>query len=70
MSTIKNILLNKENLEYAKKYFVAGILSSNEYRRAQINLLLVKNNLNNARYNLVLSEMEVLRLTGNLINRF
>ncbi len=66
----KNIILNKENLEYAKKYFVAGILSSNEYRRAQINLLLVKNNLNNARYNLVLSEMEVLRLTGNLINRF
>ena len=66
----KNILLNNENLEYAKKDFDAGILSSNEYRRAQINLLLVKNNFNNARYNLVLSEMEVLRLTGSLINTF
>jgi outer membrane protein TolC len=66
----KNILINQKNLEYAKRDFDAGILSSNEYRRAQINLLLVKNNLNNARYNFVLSEMEVLRLSGNLINRF
>tara|TARA_Y100000385_G_C13104456_1_gene646664 strand:+ start:2359 stop:3711 length:1353 start_codon:yes stop_codon:yes gene_type:complete len=66
----KNILINQKNLEYAKRDFDAGILSSNEYRSAQINLLLVKNNLNNARYNFVLSEMEVLRLSGNLINRF
>jgi len=66
----KNVILNEENLNYVKKDYDAGILSSNELRSAQINLLLVKNNLNNARYNLVLSELEVLRLTGNLINRF
>tara|TARA_B110000977_G_C11022771_1_gene471984 strand:- start:106 stop:1419 length:1314 start_codon:yes stop_codon:yes gene_type:complete len=66
----KNVALNFENFEYTKKDFELGLLSSNEYRLAQINLLLVKNNLNNSRYNMILSEMEVLRLSGKLIAKF
>tara|TARA_B110000971_G_C20038590_1_gene516058 strand:- start:4641 stop:5954 length:1314 start_codon:yes stop_codon:yes gene_type:complete len=66
----KNVALNLENFKYTQKEFEVGLLSSNAYRLAQINLLLVKNNYNNSRYNMILSEMEVLRLSGKLIAKF
>ena len=66
----KNVDLNLENFKYTQKEFEVGLLSSNAYRLAQINLLLVKNNYNNSRYNMILSEMEVLRLSGKLIAKF
>jgi outer membrane protein len=63
----QNLNLNEENINYTKNQYKLGLASSTQYREAQINLLLTKNNLNNVRYNLKLAELELLRLSGALV---
>lgn len=63
----KNVMLTKENYNYTKTQFELGLVSNLELRQAQVNLLLTQNNLNNMRYNLRLSELELKRLSGGLV---
>ena len=64
----KNFTINKENFEYSKKLHDLGQITGIEFRQAQINLMLNQNSLNNLTYNLKLSELEILRLTGSLLS--
>lgn len=62
-----NLQLNEENFEYTNEQYRLGLVSNTQFREAQVNLLLTRNNLNNVRYNLRLAELELLRLTGGLV---
>ena len=63
----QNRVLNAENFDYTRTQYEVGVVTSTQFRQAQINLLLTKNNLNNVRYNLRLAEMELYRLSGRLV---
>ncbi|MBR9861083.1 TolC family protein, partial [bacterium] len=63
----RNISSAEQNFNYTKELYEQGLASSVLFREAQINLLLARNSLANARYNAVLAELELLRLSGNLI---
>ncbi|GAB4378469.1 MAG: TolC family protein [Salibacteraceae bacterium] len=72
-TTSKALVLEKMNLQTAEKNFqltqeryLMGQVSGIDFRTAQINLLLARNNFSNLKYNLYLSALEVLRLSGNL----
>lgn len=55
------------NFDYSKDKYQQGLLTGLQFREAQINLLLANNNLSNVRYNAQLAELELLRLTGALL---
>lgn len=63
----ENIETTELNFEYTNELFKSGRATSIDFRQAQINLLLARNNLNNLKYNAKLSEIELLRLTGRLL---
>lgn len=65
----KNLQLNEENFSYTDNQFKLGLANSTVYRQAQLNLLLIRNNLNNLEFNLRLAELEIMRLTGDLIRK-
>lgn len=58
----------QSNYEYAQKQYSYGLINNTQLREAQINLALVRNGINNTTYNLRLSELELTRLSGKLIN--
>ena len=64
----ENILLAKENLMIALESFKRGITTFIELRSAQQSLADAYNRLIAARYNAKLSETELLRLKGGLLN--
>jgi len=64
----ENILLAKENLMIALESFKRGITTFIELRTAQQSLADAYNRLIAARYNAKLSETELLRLKGGLLN--
>jgi len=55
------------NFELSKEQLRVGQISQNDFRNAQINLLLVQNSLNNLRFNVHLAALEVLRISGGLM---
>lgn len=64
----KNVLTNENNFERTQEQFKTGLISSIEFRQAQINLLNAKTNKNLAKYDAKLAELQVLQLTGQLLN--
>jgi len=60
--------INEENFNRTKELFNAGQVNSIEFRQAQLNLLTAKTNLNNAIYNVHLSEIQLKLLAGSLIS--
>ena len=60
--------INEENFNRTKELFNAGQVNSIEFRQAQLNLLTAKTNLNNAIYNVHLSEIQLKLLSGTLIS--
>lgn len=64
----QNVLTNKNNFERSKEQFQLGRITSIEFRQAQINLLNAQTNKNLAKYDAKLSEMQLLQLTGQLLN--
>lgn len=69
------LALNQTNLEAAqlnfartKEAFDLGQVSSVEFREAQLNLQQVENQLNDLRYDIKLSEVELLQLSGQLVS--
>lgn len=62
-----NVETARANFEFTQEQFGLGQANSTQFREAQLNLLLTQNNLNNIRYNVKLAELELMRLTGALV---
>ena len=64
----QNVLTNENNFERSEEQFQLGRITSIEFRQAQINLLNAQTNKNLAKYDAKLSELQLLQLTGQLLN--
>lgn len=64
----QNVFTNQNNFERSKEQFQLGRITSIEFRQAQINLLNAQTNKNLAKYDAKLSELQLLQLTGQLLN--
>jgi len=64
----QNVLTNQNNFERSKEQFQLGRITSIEFRLAQINLLNAQTNKNLAKYDAKLAELQLLQLTGQLLN--
>ena len=64
----QNVITNENNFERSEEQFQLGQISSIEFRQAQINLLNAKTNINLAKYDAKLAEIQLLQLTGQLLN--
>lgn len=64
----QNVITNQNNFERSKEQFQLGRITSIEFRLAQINLLNAQTNKNLAKYDAKLAELQLLQLTGQLLN--
>ncbi|WP_047247332.1 TolC family protein [Maribacter thermophilus] len=64
----QNVVTNQNNFERSKEQFELGRITSIEFRQAQINLLNAQTNKNLAKYDAKLAELQLLQLTGQLLN--
>ena len=64
----QNVLTNRNNFERSKEQFQLGRITGIEFRQAQINLLNALTNKNLAKYDAKLAELQLLQLTGQLLN--
>lgn len=64
----QNVLTNQNNFERSTEQFQLGRITSIEFRLAQINLLNAQTNKNLAKYDAKLAELQLLQLTGQLLN--
>ncbi len=64
----QNVLTARNNYERSQERYKIGQITSVELRQAQINLLNAQTNKNLAKYQAKLSELELLQLTGQLLN--
>jgi outer membrane protein TolC len=64
----QNVLTAENNFERTAERFKIGQVSSVEFRQAQINLLNNKTAVNNAKYDAKLIEIQLLQLSGQLLD--
>ncbi|MGB5555764.1 MAG: TolC family protein, partial [Flavobacteriaceae bacterium] len=64
----QNVITNENNFERSKEQFQLGRITSIEFRQAQINLMNAQTNKNLAKYDAKLAELQLLQLTGQLLN--
>ena len=64
----QNVVTARNNYERSLERYKIGRITSVELRQAQINLLNAQTNKNQAKYQAKLSELELLQLTGQLLN--
>ncbi|MEY8020867.1 TolC family protein [Muriicola sp. SD30] len=64
----QNVVTNENNFERSREQFQLGRITSIEFRQAQINLLNAQTNKNLAKYDAKLAEIQLLQLTGQLLN--
>ncbi len=64
----QNVRTNQNNFERSEEQFKLGRITSIEFRQAQINLLNAQTNKNLAKYDAKLAELQLLQLTGQLLN--
>jgi outer membrane protein TolC len=64
----QNVVTNLNNFDRSREQFQLGRISSIEFRQAQINLLNASTNKNLAKYDAKLAELQLLQLTGQLLN--
>ena len=64
----QNVETNENNLERSQERLKLGQISSIEFRQAQVNLINAETSKNFAKYDAKLAELELLRLTGQLLN--
>lgn len=63
-----NIITASNNFERTQEKFKLGQVNSIEFRQAQINLINAELNRNQAKYQAKVAELEVLRISGELLN--
>lgn len=64
----QNVVTAQNNYDRSQERYKLGQITSVELRQAQINLLNAQTNKNLAKYEAKLSELELLQLTGQLLN--
>lgn len=64
----QNVVTAQNNFDRSNERYKLGQISSVELRQAQLNLLNVQTNKNFAKYQAKLAELELLQLTGQLLN--
>jgi outer membrane protein TolC len=64
----QNVLSNQNNFERTQERFKLGQITSVEFRQAQINLINAKTALNNAKFDAKLIELQLLQLSGEILN--
>jgi outer membrane protein TolC len=64
----QNIFTAKNNYERSSEQYKLGQITSVELRQAQVNLLNAQTSKSLAKYNAKLAELELLQLTGQLLN--
>lgn len=64
----ENVSTNLDNFNRSQEQYKLGRITSIEFRQAQINLLDARTSLNLAKYDAKLAELQVLQLTGQLLN--
>ncbi len=64
----KNVITNLDNFERSKERYKLGQITAIEFRQAQLNLTSAKTNKSIAKYDAKLAELQLLQLTGQLLN--
>jgi len=64
----QNVITNQNNFDRTQERYKIGQVTSIEFRQAQINLLNTKTELNNVKYEAKLIELEILQLTGQILD--
>lgn len=64
----QNIITSQNNFERTQEQFKIGQVNSIEFRQAQLNLLNAELSRNNAKYDAKLAELQLLQLSGQLLN--
>ncbi|WP_240315482.1 TolC family protein [Aquimarina longa] len=64
----QNVITSQNNFERSQERFKLGQVTSIEFRQAQINLILAQTNKNAAKYDAKIAELQLLQLTGQLLN--
>lgn len=62
------VITNLNNFERSREQYQLGRITSIEFRQAQINLLTAQTTKNLAKYDAKIAELELLQLTGQLLN--
>ena len=63
-----NVLTTKNNFDRTEERYKLGQISSIEFRQAQVNLINALNARNAAKYDAKLAELQLLQLSGDLLN--
>ena len=64
----QNVLTNQNNFDRTQERFKLGQITSLEFRQAQINLINSKTAYNNAKFDAKLIELQLLQLSGDIMN--
>lgn len=64
----QNVVSNQNNFDRTQERFNLGQITSVEFRQAQINLINAKTALNNAKFDAKLIELQLLQLSGDILN--
>ena len=64
----QNVLSSQNNFDRTQERFNLGQITSVEFRQAQINLINAKTALNNAKFDAKLIELQLLQLSGDILN--
>lgn len=64
----QNVLSNQNNFDRTQERFNLGQITSVEFRQAQVNLINAKTALNNAKFDAKLIELQLLQLSGDILN--
>ena len=64
----QNVLTAQNNFERTEERYKLGQVSSIEFRQAQINLINTKTALNNAKFDAKLIELQLLQISGEILN--
>ena len=64
----QNVGSNQNNFDRTQERFKLGQITSVEFRQAQINLINAKTALNNAKFDAKLIELQLLQLSGDILN--
>jgi len=64
----QNIMSNQNNFDRTQERFKLGQITSLEFRQAQINLINAQTALNNAKFDAKLIELQLLQLSGDILN--
>lgn len=64
-----NVETATQNFQLTEEKYKLGQVINTTFREAQYNLIVTKNNYNNSKFNAKLAELEIIKLSGLLLNQ-